>query len=240
MKQLGKYFPLIGLLLIVLLASCNQTPKKSTNKKNSCTDSIQASNKKVLPQSNSKAVVIPDFIKKESKATYKIDKEKSRLNWLCVTHHGDVQFKDGQIIIKDGKIADNHFELIMDSISDKDIDYMLMREVLVNTLKSEDFFDAKKFPLSTFSINCINAISQDSCEIRGNLNIKDITREIAFTTYFKNNDSLLIFESEHFNIDRTKWGITIYSKNFEQTDKSFLFTDFVDFQISMILRKEKI
>jgi len=44
--------------------------------------------------------------------------------------------------------------------------------------------------------------------------------------------------SERFSIDRTLWDITIYSENYEQTDDSFLFTDMVEFQVSLHLGRK--
>ena len=79
--------------------------------------------------------------------------------------------------------------------------------------------------------------SDNTYEVVGNLTVKNITNQIRFNSNIQFQDSLIVVESERFAIDRTKWGLTIYSENFEQTDKSFLFTDLVEIQILLQFRE---
>lgn len=225
----------LPVIIIVALVSCNQSTEKRVSN-NEMEDSGE-----VNPSSDIDAKMI-SFDSVEYRAikgvegeSYIVDCEESCINWFCVTHSGYVKFKEGTAMLADGNVLNGNFEICMDSISNIDIDYQLMKEVLENTLKSSDFFDVEKFPLAYFNVVRVMEISGDSCEVVGNLTIKDITNQIRFNTNIKSEDSLVLVKSERFVIDRTKWGLTIYSENFEQTDKSFLFTDLVEIQISLQL-----
>ncbi len=227
----------IPVLLMVVMVSCNQAADNSNN-----ADTIKQSTELSLSSDNEDkkttfdSIVKPATINLEAD-TYILDCDNSQINWYCVTHTGYVKFKKGKVLLADGNIVDGNFEICMDSINDVDIDYQLMKEVLVNTLKSEDFFDIKKFPLANFDLVRVKNNADNTYEVVGNLTISDVSNQIRFNSSIQFQDSLIVVESERFAIDRTKWGLTIYSENFEQTDKSFLFTDLVEIQISLHLMK---
>ncbi|GEM_PF-1592037 len=170
---------------------------------------------------------------------YSIDLKESKLEWFCVIHKGYTLFKNGTITVENGKIKNGTFKIIMDSINDTDIDYYLMRATLVNTLKSDMFFDVKKFPYSTFNITEVNDKGDNRYEIKGDLKIMSTVNPITFISTITTKNDTLFAKSERFSINRTKWGITIYSKNFPQTDDSFLFTDYVDFEITLVMHRQK-
>lgn len=69
-------------------------------------------------------------------------------------------------------------------------------------MKSDDFFDVKKYPYSDFEIFTVKTLSGDSLEISGNLRIKDISRNIQIAA-LKNNRSF----TTTFLIDRFQWNI---------------------------------
>lgn len=222
---------------VMVLYSCNQPTDKSPIK-SKLNDSSQSQR---ATDTTEKTIVFDSAVDISSEGItgerYLVDIEKSFIYWYCVTHSGYVKLKNGIVVLADGNILKGKFEICMDSILDVDIDYQLMKEVLENTLKSADFFDIKNYPVSYFNIvNTLN-LPDDSCEVVGNLKIKDIQNQIQFKANIQNNDSIVIVNTERFAIDRTKWGLTIYSKNFEQTDDSFLFTDFVEIEIFLQLVK---
>ena len=237
MKKSFTYSLIIWLpaLIIVAVVSCNQP----ANKDNEGIDDTHLSD--TLTANEEENIHLDSIISIPNNNiqgdNYEVNCEISSINWYCVTHTGYVKFKKGTVLVADGNITNGNFTICMDSIEDVDIDYQLMKVVLVNTLKSKDFFDINKFPLGYFNLVRVTKISNESYEIVGNLTIKDVTRQVRFNSNIQINDSLLLVESERFPINRTKWGLTIYSENFEQTDKSFLFTDLVEIQISLQLQE---
>ena len=84
--------------------------------------------------------------------TKKIDAAKSTINWVGkkVTgeHSGTVNFKEGNLIFKGGKVAGGNFTVDMTSLTATDLsgDW---KAKLDGHLKSEDFFGTEKNPTST-------------------------------------------------------------------------------------------
>jgi hypothetical protein len=218
--------------------SCNQSDEKSSDQTK---NKIDTSNTNSISQTEEKIISHDSIVKVNTSypdaETFILDSDQSIINWYCVIHTGYTKFKRGEVQFLGGNIAGGNFEICMDSINDVDIDYQLMKEVLVNTLKSPDFFDIKRYPSAYFDLVRVKRISEENYEVVGNLTVKKVTNQIRFNSTIQNQDSLILVESERFSIDRTKWGITIYSENFEQTDKSFLFTDLVEIQIFLRFQK---
>ena len=225
---------------IVIMISCNSQVENQEGKRKPIIKNTEAKKKTIIE----KELVFSDTESLQSKAInereieyFHLDIEKSLLTWYCVTHTGYVKFKEGRVGVIGDEIMRADFALSMDSIRDTDIDYYLMRETLVNTLKSSDFFDIEKYPTSQFTLTHIKKGEGSFFQVAGNLRIKDISKQISFTSTIVQNDSSIMMISERFSIDRTLWDITIYSENYEQTDDSFLFTDMIDFQVTLWLMK---
>jgi polyisoprenoid-binding protein YceI len=181
------------------------------------------------------------FISEEDaklKVEYKLDTAKSMVSWYCVTHHGHIKAKKGEITAIKDEIAEGNMEIIMNRFSIDDIDYYLMRETLANTLKSSDFFDVNKYPLAKFQLTHLKKTSENFYSAAGNLMIKDIVHKVLFKCTITPLENSIMLISDKFSIDRTKWGLTLYSKNYPQTDDSFLFTDLIDFQVYLIFVRE--
>jgi len=236
-----KYYLLFFLFSALIFCSCNNTGGKSENEKNNFPENENTgTEEQVSVAINGLSIDSIQTSDDDSKGlVYSLDCQKSLLNWYCVTHTGYVKFSSGYVLATEEKIVNGNFAVLMDSIVDLDIDYELMNEVLENTLKSKDFFWIEEFPHAHFDLLKVGQTSGDSCEVIGNLTIKDISRQIRFKSKIDINDPVIIAQSERFSINRTQWGLTIYSENFKQTDKSFLFTDMFEVQISLILNIER-
>ena len=239
MKTLSHLSIFIWLLSIALI-SCNQMGEKNPGQKIADIELVDTTNSEVLSSEDKNSTafdsIAPNMQAYPEAIPYILDTDSSKISWHCVIHTGYTKLKKGKVLIANGNIVGGDFEICMDSINDVDIDYQLMKDVLVNTLKSPDFFYIEKFPYAHFDLVRVKRISEDHYEVVGNLTIKEVTNQIRFKSNIQDQDSLIIVESERFSIDRTKWGITLYSRNFEQTDDRFLFTDFVEIQISLQFR----
>jgi len=223
----------IGVVLIV--SKQGNKPDDSITKNISQTTSQdiggQTTLKDTIENSNEPSATLADGI-------YSIDIINSKIKWFCVIHKGYVLLKSGKITIEDNKITKGSFEILMDSIVDIDIDYYLMKATLENTLKSNMFFDVRKYPESVFKITGVTDKGDNRYLINGDLKIKDIVKPVSFISTITIKNDTLYAKSERFSINRTVWGITIYSKNYPQTDDSFLFTDYIDFVITLVMTKE--
>jgi hypothetical protein len=160
---------------------------------------------------------------------YKIIPEESELQWFCDKHTGLVLIKEGIFKVKNSVLSGGTFTINMDSIYDTDIDNNLMRGTLENILRSEDFFDVKKYPLSTFKITQIANEQGNIFLVKGNLKIKDVEKPIVFKSIIDVSDDTLWAQSEKFVINRTEWGITHMSKSYAKSKDEFVFTDSLQF-----------
>jgi len=232
----------ISIVLILVIISCSSPKKKNIEK--TVTNVVET--KTTVKTYEFDSLFIKDNemstknIKKENIKYFNLNAEKSLLTWFCVTHTGYVKFKGGQVGMADDKIVSGEFEIAMDSIRDTDIDYDLMRIVLENTLKSDSFFNVKLHPTSIIKLTHIKTLESGRYLIGGNLEVNGISNRISFQTQIIQNDSSILVLTDRFYIDRTKWGVTIYSRNFEQTDDSFLFTDSVSIKVVAVLTKKNI
>ena len=159
--------------------------------------------------------------------------EKSELEWFCGKHTGVVLMKEGSFKIENKQIAGAEFSVNMDSIYDIDIDNDLMRGTLENILRSEDFFDVKKFPVAIFKMDSIVNVQGNLFQISGNLKIKDVEKQIQFNSLFNLESDTLYVVSEKFIIDRTDWGITNMSKDYAENEDEFVFTDSLQFIVHL-------
>jgi polyisoprenoid-binding protein YceI len=170
--------------------------------------------------------------------TYNVNVDASSLEWLGErivgnSHNGSVDIKSGNFIVEDNKISSGEFVLDMTSISDSE-----GSERLESHLKSEDFFMVNEYPEAKLLINSSNIISSNSneelvLEVSADLTIKGITNPVDFTTTIKEENDILLANSE-FSIDRTKWDIKYDSGNFFQDLGDRAIKDDIYFNINIV------
>jgi polyisoprenoid-binding protein YceI len=144
--------------------------------------------------------------------TKKIDTEKSTINWVGkkVTgeHSGTVNFKEGMLIFKNGKVAGGNFTVDMASLVSTDLSGE-WKGKLEGHLKSEDFFGTEKNPTSTLKFTKIAAKANGVYTVTADLTIKGITNPITFDLVTKGNTATTTLK-----INRTKYGIKYGSGSF--------------------------
>ena len=86
-------------------------------------------------------------------------------------------------------------------------------ERLTTHLKSGDFFEVQEFPTATFqSTSVAKGSGAGQIDVRGNLNLHGVEKEISFPATVTMSDAGLTLTSE-FVIDRTDFGITFGPDN---------------------------
>ena len=166
--------------------------------------------------------------------TYFVDIEKSKVEWFCSKHTGYVKFKSGYLKFKDDDIVDGNFTICMDSIVNCDIDYELMRLTLHNVLKSREFFNVEKYPVSTFHINSSRKLEGNEYCISGNMELLGVSRPVSFHSEVDFDNGILQATSKKFIIDRTEWGITTMSKDYVESEDSFIVTNEIGLVIHLV------
>jgi len=163
---------------------------------------------------------------------FTIDTARSIVTWSCDLHRGYFKLDNGSLKMKKEKLVGGSFDICMESITDVDIDYELMRVTLQNTLKSKDFLYTAKYHYSTFAIDDVR-YEHDSAYITGDLTFLGITNCIHFSCgiTFK-NDSIKAM-TEEIIIDRSDYGNSTMSKGNAKSDKSFIVPNEVTISVSL-------
>ena len=163
---------------------------------------------------------------------YVVDTAASKVEWSCDLHQGYFKLDNGSLLMKKGKLAGGSFDICMESITDVDIDYELMRLTLQNTLKSKDFLYTAKYHYTTFVIDDVR-YEHDSAYIVGDLTFLGITECISFSCGITFLNDSIIARTEKIVIDRTDYGNITMSKEDAKSDKSFIVPNEVDIVIDL-------
>ena len=142
---------------------------------------------------------------------------------------GNLQFTEGQLA--GGKVTFDIATLKVTNMPEDDENYAK----LTGHLLSPDFFDAEQFPNATFEIT---NVSED--EIKGNLTIKGISKNIAFKANVNDEGDHVSITSDPFTIDRTEWDIKYNSGKFADPAKlgDFLIKDDVEIKVNVKAKKK--
>lgn len=133
-------------------------------------------------------------------------------------HTGTLAVKEGSLSVQENKVTAGNFTIDMNSLNDIDLAATPDNKAkLEGHLKSPDFFNAGKYPTAKFEITAVEAIANDSIKnathlIKGNLTIKDSTKNISFPARVTVDDKTVSATAD-FSIDRSLWGVNYKGPN---------------------------
>lgn len=138
-------------------------------------------------------------------------------------HEGIFKVQEGKLLVKDNALTGGSFLIDMNSLNNLDLTDAEYKAKLEGHLKSPDFFDVAKFPTAKFEITGVENFVADSSSkdlvtkdathlIKGNLTLKDSTKNISFPAKITASTGKLI-AAANFNIDRTEWGMNYKGPN---------------------------
>lgn len=183
-------------------------------------------------------------VKKEtanvSDGIFNANVETSKLNWEgskpTGTHNGVVAIKEGNLVVKEGKLSAGTFTFDMTAITVLDIPAEEKGNAkLVGHLKSADFFDVENNPTATFAIT--EVVEGESMVVKGDLTIKGITKNISFPVSFSSDANGVSLKGAPFKINRTLFDIKYKSKSFFENLKDKFIDD--EFEISFEVNASK-
>jgi polyisoprenoid-binding protein YceI len=170
--------------------------------------------------------------------TYKVDPKQSELNWsgkkLASGHSGLIEIKSGEISAEGDKITAGKFEVDMKTITEPGNPDQEKAAYLTGHLMSEDFFDAEKYPVTSFEITGVDE-KDGKFTISGNLTIKGISKNISFPAKVKADGEKLTADAE-FTINRNDWGVT-YGSGITGAAADQAIHDDIEFKISLVALK---
>ena len=177
-----------------------------------------------------------NFTPPKDATQYRIDTTTSKIEWFVENHRGFLKFSTGSFYLKDDKILSGEFIANMNTITDTDIDYALMKGTLENTLKSDDFFKTKLFPEGHFHITKIIRKTGDLYQVEGHLVLLNFSHPIVFEATITFTDGKIVATSKPIIIDRTRWNVTKYSKKVARKEDDIIVSD----EIKLVVHLETI
>lgn len=162
---------------------------------------------------------------------FKIVNTQSNIDWVgkkvTGAHNGTIAVKEGEIVLKDGKLTGGRFVIDTTSIKILDITDPATNAQFFGHLASDDFFSTEKFPEATLVL-----FSVSGNHVEGNLTIKGITHPVGFDVVINVNGDQLT-ASGKLVIDRTKYEMKFRSGNFFKDLGDTLIYN--DFELNVIL-----
>jgi polyisoprenoid-binding protein YceI len=169
---------------------------------------------------------------------YVIDKKESVVTWKCSDigsrgHGGYVDISKGELTIEKGQLVGGTCEVDMKSIANE---FHRNDNNLINHLKSPDFFDVERFPISTFVITEVASVSAEDIKVTGNLTIKGITNAVTFPAKVEVKGGIINANGKVI-IDRTKWDVRYRSEKFYANLADKAISDSIEFDMKIVARK---
>jgi hypothetical protein len=170
----------------------------------------------------------------------RVDIHKSTVKWkgskITEGHEGFIQIQKGVLMIEHGTLVGGQISFNMKTITNSDIESEKYKAMLEGHLKSDDFFDVDKYPLSTISITKATKTEGNNYSIVADLSIKGITHSITFDAEV-DIQKIAFFAKAKIKIDRTKWDIIYNSGNFFKDLGDKLILDKIEFDIYLLSAK---
>ena len=185
-------------------------------------------------------IISVSFIKPAKKEVYKIDSQKSSIEWLAkkVTgqHVGTIKLASGQLETNGKALKSGSFLIDMNTIVCTDLQGEYNGK-LIGHLRSDDFFSVEKNPISKFVITKVTAAGTDRANITGNLTIKGITQAITFPASVKKQGNAMVAVAKNVKVDRTKYDIRYGSKSFFASIGDKAIDDEFELSINLVATK---
>jgi len=145
-------------------------------------------------------------------STYTVIGNESQLKWTgyhlakSYEHSGNVNIKSGKLSVANGRINSGEFVIDMTTITNNDLKDAKDNTKLMNHLKSDDFFNVKKFPEAKLVIKKSEP-SGSGLKVTGDLTIRGITKSIEFDATLKELADNRIEATADLTIQRTDFEV---------------------------------
>jgi polyisoprenoid-binding protein YceI len=173
--------------------------------------------KKILTSTLLASTVLFLAFTKPKTETYKVDTEKSSIEWIGrkVTgqHNGVIKLAGGELAVAGNAVKAGTVTIDMNSITVLDLEGN-SKEKLTGHLKSDDFFSVEKNPVSKFQITKVSAASADRVNVTGNLTIKGITKSLTFPATVKKQGDVVVAVAKGVKVNRAQYDIRYGSNSF--------------------------
>lgn len=169
-----------------------------------------------------------------------VDTQASSIRWVGSkvggAHNGTIALKAGKLAVAGEELVSGEFVIDMNGIVDEDLTDSTYNQMLVDHLKSADFFDVATYPESTFAVTKVEAVTSDTIThlVSGNLKLKDVEKNITFGANITKDGDVYKAVTLPFSIDRTQWNVKYGSKTLFANLKDNIVDDNIQLQITIV------
>lgn len=147
---------------------------------------------------------------------YRVNATDSVIRWtgrnLFNHHSGTMALAGGEIRLAQNELASAaRFVVAMDTIACEDITDSVMNRMLVDHLRSDDFFDVANHPLATFVATSVTPIPDaiaggPTHHLRGDFTLRGIPQPLEFPIQAATTDGSRLTAQATLDLDRTRFG----------------------------------
>lgn len=205
-------------------------------------EGIDAWQKANLPLDGSREKCAPDA-SKPLNGTYPIDLGESRIEWigrnLLNRHHGLIGIKSGELHFEEGVLQGGAFTINMDDIRCSNLSGDPLHDVLVNHLRSHDFFDTEFHPEANYTIDSVQSVPEapsgsPNLEIQGTLTVKGRRNSVSFPAVSGVTPDGAFAAQATVSVDRTLWGVIYGSGKYFRNLGMHLVNDLIELQLRVL------
>lgn len=180
-----------------------------------------------------------------SDGRFAVDADASFIHWtgrnLFNYHTGSLKLKDGSVEISDGHLISAVFRVDMDSLACTDLTDSAMNRMLIDHLRSDDFFSAAEYPLAIFTVTSARRIDGVSDglpnhRIEGNLDLRGTMVPISFDALVARKEDGSYVAQAMIDFDRTQWGSIYGSGKFFSRLGQHVVNDIVHLHLKVATR----
>lgn len=173
-----------------------------------------------------------------------VDATESLIRWsgrnFNSVHTGTLQLRRGHLDLARNTLKEAAFEIDMKSLANDDVENGEMRQVLIDHLASDDFFDVGQHPVSTFEAAVavpINRAREDAPNfyLAGRLSLKGTIALVSFPLQVAFDEGELRANGV-VEIDRTRWGVSYGSNRFYESLAKHFVSDLIGLEVDLVAR----
>lgn len=175
-----------------------------------------------------------------------VDTEASFIRWtgrnLFNFHTGSLKLGEGWLDLSGGRPVAGEFTVEMDSLACADLTDSTMNRMLVDHLRSADFFLAEEYPVAVFRLGGGEEIAgatvgMPNWRMRGELELRGVVRELEFDASVARNGDGDFVAQAMVDLDRTVWGSEYGSGKFFARLGQHVVNDLVHLHVKVVMKE---
>ncbi len=175
--------------------------------------------------------------------TVPVDLAESRVEWtgrnLLNRHVGSVAIKSGQLNFDHGSLVGGEFVLDLNALTCGDIADSALNRLLIEHLKSDDFFEVAQFPEARFRIRQVQPVpaagaGRPNLRLAGELTLRGHVKPLEFLATTGRTPQGRFAAQAVLTFDRTAWGSIYGSGKFFHRLGMHLVNDLIEVQVRLL------